>query len=49
VLRDRTLRLVELTALAAALLPIVHLRWWAAALTLPALATAAVAARARRT
>lgn len=47
-LRDRTLRLVELAALAAAVFPIVHLRWWAAALTFPALLTAALAARARQ-
>ncbi|HVV57411.1 MAG TPA: hypothetical protein VHC45_03535 [Gaiellaceae bacterium] len=47
-LRDRGLRLVEIVALAAALFPIVHLRWWAVLLTLPALLTAALADRARR-
>lgn len=46
-MHPRLARPIELAALAAALFPIVHLRWWAPGLTLPALLLAALADRAR--
>jgi hypothetical protein len=44
----RASRAVEVAALAAALFPIVHLRWRAPALTLPALLVAALADRVQQ-
>ena len=47
-MRRKALRTLELVAIATGIAPIVDLQWWSAAVTLPALGVALVAAEAQR-